>query len=101
MPITYFDETEHRYPEWVRLNREANRLPRVQGQGPPAKLLLNYGRWLWICPCNAAYTVPADSDVACVYCEVEHWHPIDHDKIHEIEVLLHPTPRLEMHWEGE
>ena len=100
----YFDERDYHYAEWVRINREANRLPIVVGEGPPVKPLLNYGRWIWICHCNAAYSIPAEGDVACVYCECETWHEVDRSMIDEVELDFNPpecdmiTPRYEMHW---
>ena len=99
--IQYHDETQHHFTEWVRLNREANGLPLVQGQGPPGKLILNYGRWLWVCECNTAYLLPRQGEVACVYCEDAQWREVDREKIAEIEELMHPMPRSEMHWEDE
>ena len=99
MDIELHDDRHCFYPDWVRLKREEKRLPLVIGHGAPARLILNYGRWMWQCGCFEAHLLPREGPVACTSCEVESWHPVDWERIREIETEMQGMPRREMHWE--
>ena len=99
--VTYFNEQRWRYKDWVEMKRAVARLPHVQGDGEPVRLVLSYGKWMWACDCFEHYSIPREGPVACVKCEDEQWHEVDRGKMAEIETLLHPTPRKEMHWEAD